>query len=307
MRTRLAWDALPEEIRAEVTSRIGTVAAVLSHEGGYSPGMAATLTTADGDRVFVKAVSTSFHERSAELYRAEARVNLLLPDGVPAPRMWWHLEHGDWVVLAFDAADGELALPWDEQMLAQVLALYAELAAVTAPAGLPTVPHELAAMTGWHTALADGSDLSSWDPWVAAHLHDLVELADGFGERARGAALVHLDARRDNMVRRGGRVLLVDWPYAAVGAPWVDLLAQLPSLALEGGGDPEQVWRSAAVAQGVPDDDVTAVLAGLTGYFVHGSVQPPPVGVPHVRAFQRGQGEVALDWLRRRLHQRRDS
>lgn len=301
MRTRLAWDALPERIRAEVTSRIGPVAAVLSHEGGYSPGMAATLTTAAGDRVFVKAVSTAFHERSAELYRAEARINGLLPDGVPAPRMRWHLEHEDWVVLAFDAADGELALPWDEQMLAQVLELYAELASVPAPAGLPTVPHELAALSGWHTALADGSDLRTWDPWVTAHLHDLAALAHDFGERARGTALVHLDARRDNMVRRGGRVLLVDWPYAAVGAPWVDLLAQLPSLALEGGGDPEAIWERAAVARDAAAEDVTAVLAGLTGYFVHGSVQPPPVGVPHVRAFQRGQGEVALDWLRRRL------
>ena len=42
-----------------------------------------------------------------------------------------------------------------------------------------------------------------------------------------------------------------------------------------------------------------AVLAGLTGYFLHAAVQPPPVGIPNVRAFQLAQGLAALEWLRR--------
>ena len=301
MRVRLGWDQLPESIREEVSARTGRVAAVVSHEGGYSPGMAATLTTADGDRVFVKAVSTAFHQRSAELYRDEARVNALLPEGVPAPRMRWTFDDGEWIAVGFDAADGDLPLPWRQDTLAEVLRLYDELALVPGPPGLPTVPHELAALTGWHTALADGSDLSSWDPWVAEHLTELAALAERFGERTHGDRLVHLDARRDNMVRRDGRVLLVDWPYAAVGAPWVDLLAQLPSVTVEGGGEPGPIWERAGVSGLADLDDATAVLAGIAGYFVHGSVQPPPVGVPHVRAFQRAQGEVALRWLRQRL------
>lgn len=263
--------------------------------------MAATLTTGEGDRTFVKAVSTSFHERSAQLYRAEARVNALLPDGVPAPELRWSFDDGDWIVVAFDAADGDVAMPWAEPALAEVLALYDTLAAVDAPAVLPTVPHELEALRSWRHALADGSDLGSWDPWVAATLPDLAALADRYWERTEGSALVHLDARRDNMVRLGGRILLVDWPYAARGAPWVDLLAQLPSLAIEGAGDPAEIWARAGVARTADDDDVTAVLAGLAGYFVVSSVEPPPVGVPHVRAFQRAQGEAALAWLRQRL------
>lgn len=301
MRARLTWDQLPEAIRAQVTERTGRVVAVVSHEGGYSPGMAATLTTSEGDHVFVKAVSTSFHQRSAELYRDEARVNALLPEGVPAPRMRWTFEDDDWIAVGFDAADGDLPLPWDEDTLVEVLHLYDELALVPAPPGLPTVPHELAALTGWHTALADGSDLGSWDPWVAEHLAELAAIAQDFGERTHGDRLVHLDARRDNMVRRDGRVLLVDWPYAAVGAPWVDLLVQLPSIGVEGGGEPGPIWERAGVAALADLDDATAVLAGMTGYYVHASVQPPPVGVPHVRAFQRAQGEVALAWLRQRL------
>lgn len=300
-RTRLAWAQLPEAIRAEVTQRTGPVVAVESHEGGYSPGMAATLTTADGDRVFVKAVSSSFHQRSWELYRAEARVNALLPAGVPAPTMRWTFESGDWVAIGFDAADGPVALPWDDETLEAVLALYDAIAGIEGPPALPSVPDELGHLDGWHGALADGRDLSSWDPWVARHLAELADLAADYPERTHGNALVHLDARRDNMVRMGGRILLVDWPYAAVGAPWVDLLAQLPSIALEGGGDPATIWARAGLAEAADPDDITVVLAGLVGYFVCSSVLPPPVGVPHVREFQRAQGEVGLAWLRERL------
>lgn len=301
-RTRLAWSALPGEVRARIETGLGgAVVDVLSHEGGYSPGMAATLTTADDERTFVKAVSTSFHERSAQLYRAEARVNALLPEGVPAPAMRWSFDDGEWIVVAFDAADGDLALPWSEAALTEVLTLHDRLAQTPAPVGLPTVPHELETLRSWRHALADGTDLGSWDPWVSANLIELAHLADRYWERTEGTALVHLDARRDNMVRPGGRILLVDWPYAAVGAPWVDLLAQLPSLATEGAGDPARIWARSDVGREADGDDVTAVLAGLTGYWVVSSVEPAPVGVPHVRAFQRAQGEAALGWLRQRL------
>lgn len=301
-RVRLAWSALPDQVRGEVEGWLGSaVVDVESHEGGYSPGMAATLTAAGGERVFVKAVSTAFHERSAQLYRDEARVNAILPEGAPAPRMLWTHDDGEWVVVAFEAADGAVELPWEQESLVEVLGLYDVLAGIQGPSALPTVPQQLAAMTGWHTALEDGSDLSTWDPWVAQNLSALATLSAGYGDRAAGTNLVHLDARRDNMVRLRGRVVLVDWPYAAVGAPWVDLLAQLPSLVLEGAGDAAAIWSQAGVGRGVPEEDVTAVLAGLTGYFVHGSVQPPPPGIPHVRAFQRAQGEVGLAWLRQRL------
>lgn len=301
-RVRLAWSTLPHDIQGEIEARLGSaVVGVQSHEGGYSPGMAATLTTAAGERVFVKAVSTTFHQRSAELYRDEARVNALLPAGAPAPRMFWSHDDGEWIVVAFEAADGDVGLPWDGEALEEVLALYDVLAGIEGPPTLPTVPHELAALSGWHTALADGSDLSSWDPWVAEHLTDLARLSASFAERTTGTNLVHLDVRRDNMVRLRGRVLLVDWPYAAVGAPWVDLLAQLPSLVLEGAGDAATIWAGAGVSEGVAEDDVTTVLTGLVGYFVHSSVQPPPPGVPHVRAFQRAQGDIGLAWLRQRL------
>lgn len=46
---------------------------------------------------------------------------------------------------------------------------------------------------------------------------------------------------------------------------------------------------------------MTTFLVALTGYFVRSSLQPPPPGIPHVRPFQRAQGEVCVAWLRTRL------
>lgn len=110
MRVRLRWAALPAHIAVQVTDRIGPVIGATSHEGGSSPGMVATLRTATEHRSFVKAVSASFHQRRAELYLDEARVNELLPPGTPAPAMQWWWTDGDWVVLAFESADAAVAI-----------------------------------------------------------------------------------------------------------------------------------------------------------------------------------------------------
>jgi hypothetical protein len=54
------------------------------------------------------------------------------------------------------------------------------------------------------------------------------------------------------------------------------------------------------VAAGADPRAVTTTLAAWTGFLVSASRQPPPPGLPTLRAFQLGQGLVALDWLRRR-------
>ena len=50
--------------------------------------------------------------------------------------------------------------------------------------------------------------------------------------------------------------------------------------------------------EGVSDDDLRAVLAGLSGYFVNSSLQPAPPGIPNLRRFQAAQGVATLRWLR---------
>ena len=54
------------------------------------------------------------------------------------------------------------------------------------------------------------------------------------------------------------------------------------------------------MAAGADPEAVTANLAALAGFLVGASRLPAPPGLPTLRSFQRGQGLVALEWLRRR-------
>ncbi len=106
--------------------------------------------------------------------------------------------------------------------------------------------------------------------------------------------------RADNVLLTQERVHFVDWPWAAVGARWLDLVAMLPSVAMQGGPDPEALWRAHPWSRGVDDDAVDAFIAGFAGMLTRGALQPDPPGLPTLRAFQGGQGVIARSWLARR-------
>src|SRR5207245_2484270 len=50
----------------------------------------------------------------------------------------------------------------------------------------------------------------------------------------------------------------------------------------------------------VHKDELDAVVCTLAGYFVVRALEPPPPGIPTVRAFQAAQGRVTIAWLRER-------
>ena len=68
---------------------------------------------------------------------------------------------------------------------------------------------------------------------------------------------------------------------------------------MQDGGDPQTLFWAHPNAADADRDAVRAVLAGITGFFVHGAVQPAPPSIPNLRDFQLAQGVTALDWLRR--------
>ncbi|WP_166846492.1 phosphotransferase [Isoptericola sp. BMS4] len=318
-RTRPTWPELPAEVRAGLEERIGgTVLGWTSHDGGYSPGMASTLRTTRGP-LFVKAVSTE-HEGATHLYREEARRSALLPEGVPAPALLWSAEIGPacpdgrggdvprWVAVAFEAVPGARAphAPWRDDDLDAVQRLCAQVASFeVAPGELPELAEDLPADRTATLADELPAGLDAFDPWFAAHLDRLADIAEHARAAVAGPALVHHDLRGDNALlvdgTHGPRALAVDWPYASRGAAFCDQVGMLPATELEGGPPPEEVLRRRPLPAGTDDDAVTAFLAAITGYFVHASLQPPPPAIPHARAFQRAQGEVAVAWLRRRL------
>jgi aminoglycoside phosphotransferase (APT) family kinase protein len=306
---RLAWGAAPAWLRGEVEARLGArVAGAATQAGGFSPGVAARLRLVDGRRVFVKAVGPEPNPDSAAAHRAEARNMALLPGSAPAPRLLWSLDRRGWVVLAFEDVDGaHPVLPWRPGELRRVLEMVAAMAAALtpAPAGYPTIGGRLQdSFVGWRRVAAahaaGDDDLVGLDPWAARHLDRLADLEVGWPRATEGPTLLHSDLRADNLLLTPTRVLAVDWPWACVGAAWVDLLLLLPSVTMQGGPDPEATFAAHPVAAGADPRAVTTALAAWAGFLVGGARLPAPPGLPTLRAFQLGQGLVALDWLRRR-------
>ena len=271
------------------------VVATQSGAGGYSPSFASRCDLADGRRVFVKAVSPAQNPESPDMLRSEIDATRRLPHQVPAPRILQVYDDGDWIVGVFEHVDGHMpGRPWVPNEAREVFTAVRELGTLPlaeATRALPTAEDRLATtFCGW-TTLANMPS-PALDDWPAAHLDDLVALESGWSDAVRGDALVHLDVRSDNvLIEPTGRVVLVDWPHVCIGARWLDLLVMIPSLVLEGAGEPEVL--ADRIGLDAPGDAVDAVVAALAGTFTWAASRPDPPGLPTVRAFQRAQGEVA--------------
>jgi aminoglycoside phosphotransferase (APT) family kinase protein len=306
---RLAWEMVPASVRSALEERLGSpVAETAVQPGGFSPGTAARLRLADGRRVFVKAVGSSPNPDSPTFHRNEARIAAAMPPEAPVPRFLFAHDDGDWVALAFEDVDGRHPeVPWRREELDRVLAAVGELVAALTPAPVeapPVAAYFEEEFRGWRElagAAAGHAELGWLDPWARERLDRLAELEEGWPQAAAGETLLHGDLRADNVLVTPDQVLFVDWPHASVGAGWVDLTFMLPSVAMQRGPNPWELFDRHPLGKDAPPDRVDAVAAALAGFFVwHGSLPPPP-GIPGVRAFQRAQGVQAVAWLRHRL------
>ncbi|MEV0417876.1 phosphotransferase family protein [Streptosporangium canum] len=307
--TRLPWHVVPEQIRRAVETRLGgPVTGAVTQAGGFSPGAAVRLTLADGRRAFAKAVGPEPNPFSADIYRAEARIAAALPAGVPAPKLLASFDSGGWVALLFEDVEGDPpADPWRADELARVLGALDRLAVALSPSPIlaPSAEQQFGEQfQGWRRLVAaretGADDLAGLDPWAVRHLDALADLETRWPAAIKGDSLVHGDIRADNLLLTADEVMVVDWPWAFVGAAWFDVLQMLPSVRMQGGPPSEELFAAHPVGRDADPVAVTTVLAALTGYFVQASRQPDPPGLPTLRAFQGAQGVAALEWLRTR-------
>jgi hypothetical protein len=99
--------------------------------GGFSHGLAARLTLANGNRVFAKAVAAD--DGLARAYRAEARYAGQLSPQIPAPRLRFVLDTNGWVALVFDDVEGRHPNLSDPAELSGVLHLIEQHATALTP------------------------------------------------------------------------------------------------------------------------------------------------------------------------------
>jgi len=302
---RLEWAAVPGRVRAALERWAGSVVVGAdSQRSGFSPGVAARLRFKDGQRLFVKAIGPEPNPDSPRLHRREARIVAALPESVTVPRLSWFLDE-DWVVLVFDEVTGHHpAQPWRPDELDRVLAGLGDLAAKMTPSPLPVSVVGSARdavarnLCGWQRLRDDlSADRDQLDSWSQRHIEALANLEARAPQAVVGETLLHFDVRADNLLLTDETVWFFDWPHARIGAAWLDLVGFAPSVTMQGGPLPEELLKRSPAARAANPDAITAAVATVAGYFTRQALQPPPPGLPTVRAFQAAQGIVAREWL----------
>ncbi len=305
---RIGWVDLPIDVRRGIEAVLGDeVIRAESQTGGFSPGTADRIRTKGGRRAFVKAVSPDQNPDSPEILRREADYLDALGRSPRVPTPLGRYDDGHWIALIMEEVDGSCPpVPWSADHVDVAMTELAALAEELTPSPLPVLPpvtQELESLfAGWQQ-LRDHPD-PGVDPWVAAHLDELVELAESTLPRLAGDTVVHLDVRADNLlIRDDASMVVVDWPWASVGPDWLDRFLLVINIDLYGGHDADDV-----IARYLPAVDpelVTGCLAGMCAYFTDAGRLPAAPGLPTLRTFQQAQTVSTTAWLRRRLERRR--
>jgi len=66
---------------------------------------------------------------------------------------------------------------------------------------------------------------------------------------------------------------------------------------MQGGPSPADLLAMTRAGRSADRHAVAATVCALAGYFTQRSLEPPPPGIPAVRAFQAAQGEITRHWL----------
>lgn len=308
---RQHWDDLPADVRAGIAALLPAgVAAADTQAHGFSPGVAARLRLADGGRAFVKAVSATANSVAPGMHRAEARLTASFPPGAPVPRLLGMHDDGEWVALVYEDVEGRHpTMPWRMDELEHVVDSLGRLHESLTPCPVADVGRavddedNVAEFASW--SLLRETMPPGLDDWTRAHVDELATLESGWRTAADGDTLLHLDLRADNLlIRPGGDVVFVDWPWGARGAPLLDVVAFAPSVAMQGGPDVDWLVARHPMTRGADPQAVNALLAAIAGMFTYRALQPPPPGLPTLRAFQDAQGRSARRMLAARLGKR---
>jgi len=304
--TRVAWEDVPAPVRSAIEDECGSpVATARTQPGGFSPGVAARVVCADQARYFIKAASGEVNPDTPRLHRQEGEIlaaldPLIAARHLPIPRLRAVVERDPWLALILEDVEGRHpAEPWQAGDLARVVAAIDQLGESLTPSPIcvPSVGDKFGGdFTGWRT-LARSPEQDGLDPWSRARLSDLAALEATWAAHAAGDTLLHADVRADNLLLARDRVMVVDWPHACLGAPVVDLVLFAPSVAMQDGPEPAGLLALSSLNRDVDPQSLAAVVCAVAGYFTHRGLQPPPPGLPTVRAFQAAQGVVARRWL----------
>jgi Phosphotransferase enzyme family len=271
-----------EDARSALAARFGVRPLHRISGGGYTLMEHWLVERADGTRAFAK---VAVDEPTAGFLRDEQRVYSQIDRAFAPAFLGWDDDGERPILLLEDLTRAHWPPPWRPGDVELVREALRELHSMTPPSGLDQLV--VGDLHTWREVEQDpapflGLGLCTAE-WLEQALPELVDAADRYD--ISGEAFVHLDVRSDNICIGDGQAKLVDWNWASVGNPLVDLAFWLPSLYVEGGPAPADVLPEAG--------DLTAVVSG---FFAPFAGLPPPAGAPTVRPLQLAQLKVALPW-----------
>ena len=256
---------------------------------GYTHNERWLVRFADGQSGFVKA---AVDDLTAEWLRDEHRVyDKVREDFLPA-LIGWHDDGARPVLVLEDLSGARWPPPWSSAQISLVVDALERVASTPAPAGLGSLEERRGDLAGWELVADDPVPFLSVGlcspPWLEAALPTL--LAASQACVLAGDAFLHFDVRSDNVCFVGDRAVLVDWNWAAIGNPVLDVAAWLPSLHAEGGPPPEEILFG--------EPEAASLIAGF--FAARAGLAPPPTA-PRVAEVRFTQLRTALPWAARAL------
>ncbi|NUK02941.1 hypothetical protein HRW23_34520 [Streptomyces lunaelactis] len=266
--TTPTWDDLPTAVRARLENDLAPTGPAAPVAGGFTPGVRVQLPTDDGT-VFIKAIRSA--SGAADMYRAEAAANQVLPAGI-GPQLLISFESDGWVVLAFDFLPGR----------------HPDLTP-----GSPDLQPVIDAISRLHTPLTPCPLTNAPDITTNPVLHE----ADH--QQFTGDALLHCDLRADNLlIAEDGQIRVIDWAWPHRGPAWIDTAFLVPQLVLAGhtAHDAEKWAGQVPAYQQADDTAINAFATALTRYWVSRAAQ----GSPELRAYRARAADAGRTWVSHR-------
>jgi hypothetical protein len=315
-----AWLTLPEQIRMATGEALGApVVRAARVWGGYSPTPTYRLLLANGRKAFFKAVGPADNEFARAAHAREERVYRELADLIApwAPELLGSFENGPWRVILLEDLGPKSAPPWSPGLAGQVSRslgdFHVATLGVSLPDWLPRPDQHLltdARLWRWaddpqalqNVASLAGAESADAMRWLREAAPSLVSASNSLRDAGGPVALAHRDVRSDNLRWVGGRLRLFDWPHVGVGPAEDDAAMFAQSVTAEGGPDPDTVMEWYGERAPLRPKILVGALASIAGFFADQAWRPEAPGLPRLRAFQRRQLWVTLNWASQRLH-----
>jgi hypothetical protein len=313
------WQQVPAAVRQRTEAVLGArVQRAARIWGGYAPSPTFRLRLDDGRRAFFKGTNPDSNDFMRAALEREERVYRRIPHLISpwAPAFYGSFRQDGWHVLLLEDLGPANVPPWTAARARRAMRLFAAFHASSLGQSLPRwlprramwgrfglfwrgiaeEPGQLEAVVG----LAVGREADA-RAWLRAALPALRQRAEALTRVRSRQALLHFDARSDNIRLGRTELRLFDWPFTCVGPPELDATAFAQSVACEGGPAPELLMRWYAEALSARDEVVDASVVAIAGFFANRAPGPPIPGLPRVRSIQRRQLKASLAWAARRL------